>query len=270
MGHEPNGRLNPGYGVHGPRVGHSWATDRLRTTKACSRRVSSSLKALGIRWLRGQDLNLRPLGYEPNELPDCSTSRLSLAVAQHASADAWQSGRAAIHLPPVGRRRHHHQRRVVHAACAGGSAATARFRRARARRIPCAGRGGRSRSSKISSTRPGRPRPPPAGWRCAGSSGTGAWGGWPTGCGAARHGSGSAARDPGRCWAAHARPVRSGDPAAGFAPVASSGLFAPLIRSPPTSSCRPGGSSAGRRILPIRGHLRMARADRPPARARTT
>jgi hypothetical protein len=31
---------------------------------------------LAAKWLRGLDLNQRPLGYEPNELPGCSTPQI--------------------------------------------------------------------------------------------------------------------------------------------------------------------------------------------------
>ena len=44
-------------------------------TRKTKRSPGSGDLSLQVFWLRGQDLNLRPLGYEPNELPDCSTPR---------------------------------------------------------------------------------------------------------------------------------------------------------------------------------------------------
>jgi hypothetical protein len=32
-----------------------------------------TMSGLRMSWSRGQDSNLRPSGYEPDELPDCST-----------------------------------------------------------------------------------------------------------------------------------------------------------------------------------------------------
>ena len=46
-----------------------------RIDKSRPRISPETASDLDFYWLRGQDLNLRPLGYEPSELPNCSTPR---------------------------------------------------------------------------------------------------------------------------------------------------------------------------------------------------
>ena len=63
---------------------YGWDVERM--CQLCSRIFLQSPKtkkaayAANLSWLRGQDLNLRPSGYEPDELPSCSTPRLNECI----------------------------------------------------------------------------------------------------------------------------------------------------------------------------------------------
>ena len=57
--------------------------------------ISDDVNAIGHRgwqeiWLRGLDLNQRPSGYEPDELPGCSTPR---------DEDTWDTNSLQIEKP---------------------------------------------------------------------------------------------------------------------------------------------------------------------------
>ena len=58
------------------RSGHRMGTKQKAAHWGGFRPIRKLLFLIENLWLRGQDLNLRPLGYEPNELPGCSTPRL--------------------------------------------------------------------------------------------------------------------------------------------------------------------------------------------------
>ena len=70
---------------------HGQKTDKLLHfgAMAFSDLASNLARALPKGWLRGVDLNHRPLGYEPNELPGCSTPHLHVMRSRnHSQGDA--------------------------------------------------------------------------------------------------------------------------------------------------------------------------------------
>src|SRR5690606_25127319 len=68
-----------------------------KTTKAP--RSGKTARLVRKNWLRGLDLNQRPSGYEPDELPDCSTPRHLYVTSGDGLAEPLRR-RSARHQRP--------------------------------------------------------------------------------------------------------------------------------------------------------------------------
>ena len=73
-----------------PEVGFEPTTNRLTADRSTTELLWIVLSPAerAVIWLRGRDLNPRPSGYEPDELPDCSTPRLEGASMLREKANA--------------------------------------------------------------------------------------------------------------------------------------------------------------------------------------
>ena len=63
-----------------PCCSHNLEGCRPRVRTFAGKKETSTLWVLVLIWLRRQDLNLQPSGYEPDELPGCSTPRYEIGA----------------------------------------------------------------------------------------------------------------------------------------------------------------------------------------------